>query len=74
MFQQGYHATGIKDITDAAGIPKGSLYNYFENKEDYAREALRYFHYVVGPEYFSMLKEESVEPLERSKIFCKSKR
>ena len=35
IYQQGYHATGIKQITDKAGIPKGSFYNYFSSKEEF---------------------------------------
>jgi TetR/AcrR family transcriptional repressor of nem operon len=38
---RGYNATGVKDIVAAAGIPKGSFYNYFDSKEDFAVEALR---------------------------------
>lgn len=41
--RQGYHGTGIKDITDSAGVPKGSFYNYFESKEDYAAEIIRHY-------------------------------
>jgi TetR/AcrR family transcriptional repressor of lmrAB and yxaGH operons len=27
--QQGYAGTGLNDIVDASGAPKGSLYHYF---------------------------------------------
>lgn len=37
---KGYNGTGVKDIVDAAGVPKGSFYNYFESKEAFAIEAL----------------------------------
>jgi AcrR family transcriptional regulator len=30
---RGYNAAGVKDITDAAGVPKGSFYNHFDSKE-----------------------------------------
>src|SRR6201999_3314324 len=30
---RGYNATGIQQITDSAGVPKGSFYNHFESKE-----------------------------------------
>lgn len=30
---KGYHATSISQIAEKAGISKGLLYNYFENKE-----------------------------------------
>lgn len=37
---QGFHATGVQEIADAAGVPKGSFYNYFESKEQFAAEVL----------------------------------
>lgn len=33
--KRGYHGTGIKEIVDAAEIPKGSFYNYFKSKEEF---------------------------------------
>jgi len=32
--QQGYSATGVQQITDAAGVNKAMLYYYFSSKED----------------------------------------
>ncbi|WP_030179800.1 TetR/AcrR family transcriptional regulator [Streptomyces sp. NRRL S-813] len=37
---RGFNATGISDITKAAGVPKGSFYNHFSSKEESALEAL----------------------------------
>jgi len=31
--QKGYHASTIEEIAKAAGVGKGSVYNYFESKE-----------------------------------------
>lgn len=42
---KGYHGTGIKEILDAANIPKGSFYNYFDSKEDYGAAVIR--HYIA---------------------------
>jgi AcrR family transcriptional regulator len=32
--EKGYHATSMRDIADAVGINKGSLYSYIKSKED----------------------------------------
>lgn len=34
FYEQGYHATGIKQIIDAAGIAKGTFYSHFSSKEE----------------------------------------
>jgi TetR/AcrR family transcriptional repressor of nem operon len=33
FWRRGYHATSVADIAQLAGVPKGSVYNYFESKE-----------------------------------------
>jgi TetR/AcrR family transcriptional repressor of nem operon len=38
FIERGYSACGVKDITDAAGVPKGSFYNHFKSKEALAAE------------------------------------
>ncbi len=30
---RGFHGTGVKEITDRAGVPKGSFYSYFPSKD-----------------------------------------
>ncbi|MGE0239634.1 MAG: TetR/AcrR family transcriptional regulator [Parvibaculaceae bacterium] len=40
IHRQGYSASGIAEITQAAGVPKGSFYNHFESKEAFALAAL----------------------------------
>ena len=37
---KGYHGTGIQELVDGVGIPKGSFYNYFESKEDFGSAAI----------------------------------
>lgn len=69
IFEKGYNGTGVKDLTDAAGIPKGSLYNYFENKEDYLKEALNLYYNEMSQKQFSILSDKNLEPLDRIKNF-----
>ena len=40
MKTRGYNGTSVKDIVDAAAVPKGSFYNYFDSKESFATDAL----------------------------------
>ena len=41
MEKQGYHGTGLNEIIQKSGAPKGSLYYYFpEGKEQLASEAI----------------------------------
>ena len=43
LMQQGYHGTGLKEILDAVQVPKGSFYNYFGSKENFAAEAIQHY-------------------------------
>ena len=47
FWKQGYAATGIRDILDATGLPKGSFYFYFKSKSDVAREVIGYYSRVI---------------------------
>lgn len=38
----GFHATRLETIAEAAGVSKGTVYTYFENKEDLLRKALEH--------------------------------
>jgi len=41
--ERGYHATGIQEIATSANIPKGSFYNYFASKEEFAAAVIRHY-------------------------------
>jgi TetR/AcrR family transcriptional repressor of nem operon len=59
---RGFNATGINDITKAAGVPKGSFYNHFSSKEDSALEALSRYADTLR---FDLLTSPDRPPLER---------
>jgi len=40
---RGFAASGVKDITASAGVPKGSFYAYFPSKEAFAGEILEHY-------------------------------
>jgi TetR/AcrR family transcriptional repressor of nem operon len=60
----GFNGSGVQDITDAAGVPKGSFYNHFESKEDLALQALeRYWQNGAGRR--GVLSDTALDPVER---------
>ncbi len=72
MYLRGYNGTSVKDITDAAGIPKGSFYNYFSDKEQYAIDALDYYYTVMVKDKIDLLKDDKLKPLDRIREFYRS--
>lgn len=43
LIEQGYHATGLQELVQSVGIPKGSFYNYFPSKEAFSAEVVRHY-------------------------------
>lgn len=43
VHSHGFAASGVKDITDGAGVPKGSFYAYFASKEAFAAAILEHY-------------------------------
>jgi len=41
--KKGFHHTGLNEILEAAGVPKGSFYFYFKNKEDFGLHVIDFF-------------------------------
>lgn len=62
---RGFNATGVQEITAAAGVPKGSFYNYFESKEAFAVEVLSEYWGSVVEIYGPLRREKETPPLER---------
>lgn len=60
----GFNGCAVQDITQAAGVPKGSFYNHFESKEALALQALERF-WESGAERRALLSDVSFDPVER---------
>ncbi len=59
----GFNASSVQDITEEAGVPKGSFYNHFASKEALGSEIVDL--YAEGGERRDALKDGSLPPLER---------
>jgi TetR/AcrR family transcriptional regulator, transcriptional repressor for nem operon len=64
LHERGFNATSVQDITEAAGVPKGSFYNHFESKEDLGGEVvLRYLE--SSNETQAVLRDPKLSPYAR---------
>ena len=53
---RGFGASGVKDITDAAGVPKGSFYAYFASKEAFAAAILEAYWVDIETRFVPLLE------------------
>lgn len=73
MYLNGYHATSVNDLAEAAGIPKSTFYSFFKSKEEYAIYALGFYNDEINYKNLQLLEDESIKPLDRIINFYKSK-
>jgi TetR/AcrR family transcriptional repressor of nem operon len=67
---QGFNATGLQQILQTAGIPKGSFYFYFKSKEDFGLEIIDYFNTIISGIFTRYLGDKKIPPLKRlEKLF-----
>jgi len=62
---KGYNNSGIESILQEVGVPKGSFYHYFANKEDFGLQVLDRFAECIGERQDRILRAEGVPPLDR---------
>ena len=71
LHRQGFNGTAVQDITNAAGLPKGSFYNYFESKEALALEVIDRYR-KEDEARAAVLSDESISPVERLRRYFAS--
>lgn len=69
MHERGYTATGLQDILEAAGVPKGSFYHHFGSKEAFAAAVLDEYVARESVHCEAVLNDPKVEPLKRLKRY-----
>ncbi|MGB5217551.1 MAG: TetR family transcriptional regulator C-terminal domain-containing protein [Smithella sp.] len=62
---QGFNATGLQQILQAANIPKGSFYFYFKSKEDFGLEVIDYFNAMINQIFTKYLSDKEIPPIKR---------
>ncbi len=64
LAEHGYHGTGLKLILDTVKVPKGSFYNYFASKEQFAAEILDTYAGDLLDQYDKYVAQSEDTPLE----------
>ncbi|MGB0766113.1 MAG: TetR family transcriptional regulator C-terminal domain-containing protein [Phycisphaeraceae bacterium] len=62
---KGYHGCGLKEILDAAGVPKGSFYHYFKSKEDFGVAVIEDFTLRYANGLAKRFSNRDLSPIER---------
>ena len=63
--KQSYFNTSMSQIADACGLQKGSLYHYFESKEDLMKVVIKNVHEFFKTNVFSHAYDKSIAPHQR---------
>ncbi|WP_020527613.1 TetR/AcrR family transcriptional regulator [Flexithrix dorotheae] len=74
MWEKGYNGTGIQEIVNAAGVPKGSFYAYFSSKEDFVMEAINHYDAINRKWEFDLLSDQSISPFERIRTMIQKRK
>jgi TetR/AcrR family transcriptional repressor of nem operon len=64
LHARGFNATSVQDITEAAGVPKGSFYNHFASKDDLGAAAVEKYA-ASGEARRRALQDRTIPPLAR---------
>ena len=65
IHHKGYNHTGIQEILAAAGVPKGSFYFYFKNKEDFGLQVISYFETVFASMIAPVMDDTTRSPIDK---------
>ncbi len=67
--RSGFNGSSVQDITDAAGVPKGSFYNHFDSKETLGAAAVEHFWDENASKALAILEQAAPEPLHRLRTY-----
>ena len=69
VYAKGFNATGLQEILAGAGVPKGSFYFYFKNKEDFGLQLIDEYARRYLDRVDRYLKDPGKTPLQSLKGF-----
>jgi TetR/AcrR family transcriptional repressor of nem operon len=69
MLRSGYAGTGLAELLEGAGVPKGSFYNHFGSKEAFGVELVRRYYDEHDRLLASLIAQADRSPLERLRSY-----
>jgi TetR/AcrR family transcriptional repressor of nem operon len=69
MLRSGYAGTGLVELLQTAGVPKGSFYNHFDSKEAFGVELVQRCYAEHDELLASLLTQTDRSPLERVRSY-----
>lgn len=69
LLERGYNGLGLQALLAATGVPKGSFYHHFRDKEDFAFQAVDAYMQEVHAGLDACLGDTSLDPLDRVRGF-----
>lgn len=69
LLKHGYGDLGVATLLEEAGIPKGSFYHHFENKEDFGLQAIDLYMDSVHGALAAAFGDDTIEPLAQIRRF-----
>lgn len=70
MIEKGYTNTGIQEVLESTGVPKGSFYYYFDSKEDFALQVIEYSDANYAEYLKKFFDDKTLSPTDRLKAYC----
>jgi TetR/AcrR family transcriptional repressor of nem operon len=69
MLRSGYAGTGLGELLQVAGVPKGSFYNHFDSKEAFGVEVVQRYYAAQDRLLATLLTQTDRRPLERLRSY-----
>ncbi len=67
--KSGFNGCSVQDITECAGVPKGSFYNHFDSKEALGAASLRHYWLQEADDWLAVLKQSDASPQQRLRTY-----
>jgi len=69
VHEKGFNHTGVQEILQASGVPKGSFYFYFQSKEEFGMAVVDFFSQFIAAKMDAHLNDGYLPHVERLKSF-----